>query len=63
MAGWYGWVTGSVGVGGLDHDQILWFLAEREAACQAEVFRLEQEAARWNAARFPYSAFSVFSRR
>ena len=35
-----------MGVGGLDHDQILWFLAEREAACQAEVVRLEQEAAR-----------------
>ena len=35
-----------MGVGGLDRDQILRLLAEREAACQAEVVRLEQEAAR-----------------
>jgi len=30
----------------LDRDQILRLLAERAAACQAEVVRLEQEAAR-----------------
>lgn len=36
----------SVGVGGLDRDQILRLLADREVACQAEVVRLEQEAAR-----------------
>jgi hypothetical protein len=35
-----------VEVGGLDRDQILRLLSQREQVCQAEVGRLEQEAAR-----------------
>ena len=41
-----GWLTGLVGVGGLDHDGVLRLLADREAVARAEVLRLEQESAR-----------------
>jgi hypothetical protein len=47
MAGWEELADRfSVGVGGVDRDQILRLLGEREAAGRAEVLRLEQEAAR-----------------
>jgi hypothetical protein len=36
----------SMGVGGLDRDHVLRLLSQREAVCQGEVVRLEQEAAR-----------------
>jgi hypothetical protein len=46
VAGWYGLVDRfAVGVGGVDGDQILRLLGEREAAARAEWLRLEQEAA------------------
>ena len=47
MVGWYGFVDRlSVEVGGVDREQILRLVGEREAACRAEMVRLEQEAAR-----------------
>jgi hypothetical protein len=41
-----GWLTGFGGGGGVDREQILRMLGEREAVGRAEVARLEEEAAR-----------------